>query len=107
MALFDEIYCKYKLPDDAPECVKECPGFQTYDLGQGMGQYTITEDGQLLCDSTLLGGLIIDALGGDQTKIKPIPIKYVRKRIEMCWCNLRGGSPGKGKQKGLWKLMIN
>jgi hypothetical protein len=93
MGLFDDIYCKKKLPDDAPEFVKKCPSFQTYDLGGGMGQYTITEDGQLMLESNMMREIF-------KSEPKPVPVKYVRKKIEMHATNLRAGAPGKGKKKG-------
>ena len=43
MGLFDTVLIKMPLPDDAPEFVKKCPVFQTYDLGRGMGEYFIDE----------------------------------------------------------------
>jgi hypothetical protein len=96
MSLFDEILCKRKLPDDAPDFVKKCPVFQTYDLGKGMGQFTITESGELICESTMISGML-ENIG---FKFHPVPIKYVRKKIEMHASNLRGGAPGRGKNKG-------
>jgi len=99
MGLFDEIYCKKKLPDDAPEFVKKCPAFQTYDLGRGMGQYTITEDGQLVLESNMMTDILREIF---KSEPKPLPIKYVRKKIEMYASNLRAGGPGKGKNKGKW-----
>jgi hypothetical protein len=82
------------LPDDAPKFVKDCPAFQTYDLGKGMGSWTITEDGGLQCDQTLIGGLLEQEFS---VKIPPCPISYKRKRIEMTASNLRGAGPRKGK----------
>lgn len=97
MGLFDEIHCKKKLPDDAPEFVKKCPAFQTYDLGKGMGQYAITEDGQLVLESNMMTNILREVF---KSEPKPILVKYVRKKIEMYATNLRGGAPGKGKRKG-------
>ncbi len=95
MGLFDTICCKKQLPDNAPDFVKECPVFQTYDLGRGMGEYTITEDGRLLMDSNLTTWMIREALGCKE--FPPVPLEYKRKRIEMRADNLRGGAP-RGKR---------
>ena len=78
MGLFDEVHCRYPLPDDAPEFVRRFRAFQTYDLGRGMGEYTITEEGQL-CASL--------------NSWRPGPIYYKRKRLELYASNLRGGKP--------------
>lgn len=92
MGLFDSIHCKMPLPDDAPEHVKACPVFQTYDLGRGMNDYVIDEDGRLFLESGLMSELITTLTG----KTTPfLPIEYDRKRIEMSACNGRGGRPTK------------
>lgn len=94
--MFDEIYCKIKLPEDAPDFVKRIPCFQTYDLGKGMGQYTITEDGELQLDSTTLTFMLAEAMGAPEGfQPKPMKISYKRKRIEMYTSNIRGGAPSK------------
>jgi hypothetical protein len=97
MGLFDEIHCKMPLPGEPPEFVKRCPVFQTYDLGCGMGAYTITKDGQLVIESTMLSDQFAEIMG---VEFRPSPMNFCRKRIEMHASNLRAGAPGKGRDKG-------
>jgi hypothetical protein len=91
MSLFDEVYCKMPLPDDAPAFVEKYRVFQTYDLGQGMGQWTIDEDRQLYCESTISADILKQALGID--KLPRVSVFYRRKRIEMAATNIVGGGP--------------
>ena len=89
MGLFDEIHCKMPLPGDPPDFVLARPLFQTYDLGRGMGDYTITGDGRLLMDGSMATHLLEQVLQtGD---ITPLCLGYKRKRIEMHADNVRGG----------------
>ncbi len=90
MGLFDDIYCKMPLPDDAPQFVKDCPVFQTYDLGRCMGQYIITEDGRLRYADDLTCQL-------PEHLREAMQPKYKRKRIRMHATNLRAGGPRKGE----------
>lgn len=86
MGLFDEVTVHPSLlPDDAPEHVKRCPVFQTYDLGRGMGDYEITADRKVICGSTarLLKLMPDSNITAEQ--------KWKRKRIELYASNLRGG----------------
>lgn len=93
MSLFDTVLCKAKLPDDAPSFLKDCPSFQTYDLGGTMADYEITADGTLILVSTVLSGMLAAAFGGK--KVVPVPVNYRRKRIELHASNLCGGAPSK------------
>ena len=94
MSLFDTIHCKRALPDDAPEFVKKSPVFQTYDLGRGCGDWTITEEGELRADRNIATEIFAEALN---VCIPPVMVRYKRKRIEMYATNLRGGGP-RGKK---------
>jgi hypothetical protein len=96
MGLFDTVHCKKALPADAPEFLKKSPFFQTYDLGRGMGEYTITEDGVLQVESNMMSWILEEALKVDHKPLA-IPLTYRRKRIEMYASNLRGGAPRGGK----------
>lgn len=102
MGLLDEVYCEMPLPDDAPEFLKKCPAFQTYDLGRGMGNFTITKDGILqLTPGTfdlswcfeITGVKPIEIPPDKITPIKPIPMNYKRKRLEIHATNLRAAGP--------------
>ena len=96
MGLLDDIYCKMPLPEDAPEFLKKCPAFQTYDLGRGMGEYIITEDGQLMMERHMLTGILMEAFGATEDP-PPMPVNYKRKRIEMHGSNIRGGGHRNGE----------
>jgi len=77
-----------ELPGDVPYFLKECPCFQTYDLGKGMSDYELDKDGKLWITRTMLGG----ALGIVEN---PTLVTYKRKRIELHSSNLRGGKPSR------------
>lgn len=95
MGMFDNVVIHNKLlPNDAPQFLHRCPVFQTYDLGRGMRDFTIGPDGVLMMDGPGLISFVFDALG---VRFDPIPVKYVRKRLEIHATNLRGskGPPNK------------
>ena len=55
MGMFDDIRCKYQLPDlDPGEEWLQTTTFQTKDLDSTMDNYTITEDGKLIYHPTRL-----------------------------------------------------
>lgn len=97
MGMLDSIHCKMPLPDESPIFIKENPFFQTYDLGRGMGDYVITEDGQLQMQSNIMSHILMEALGQSHEDMKPYPLNYKRKRIEMHASNLRGAGPRNGQ----------
>lgn len=92
MSLFDTVTCHYSLPGDVPNFLKECPVFQTYDLGRGMGEYVLDSEGRLWISNTMLGGLLTQALGVNKG-VDATLVPYKRKRMELYASNLRGGSP--------------
>lgn len=66
MSLIDDVSVDVKwLPAEAPEWLRKSPYFQTRDLGNQMGQYTINGDGRLIldCGSTIFGGILCQAFG--------------------------------------------
>lgn len=96
MGLIDSIHCKMPLPEGSPDFIKKNPFFQTYDLGRAMGDYVITEDGQLQMQNCLVGHILLEALGMGQEDMKPLPINYKRKKIEIYASNLRAAGPRDG-----------
>jgi len=99
MSLFDEIECKMPLPGDVPEFLKKFPLFQTHDLGQGMNEYEISEQGEIFLVHSALFGLIAGAFGKSSEDIRnyesKTPMIWKRKKIHMHASNIRGGSPSK------------
>lgn len=99
MSLFDEIECKMSLPGDVPEFLKNLPLFQTYDLGQGMNEYEISEQGEIFLTHSALFGLIAGAFDKDPEEAraceKKTKMTWKRKKIHMHASNIRGGSPSK------------
>jgi hypothetical protein len=91
MGLFDTVLIKMPLPDDAPEFVKKCPVFQTYDLGRGMGEYFIDEDGKLWYEANDYTYILCEAFGVEPKDVKPILCNYKRKKLELDASNIRGG----------------
>ncbi len=85
MGLFDTVTVR-KLPIDAPEFVKKFPVFQTYDLGRGMGDYEITDIGEIkrVPPSPQIAKLLPGLFQ---------PVLYKRKRIELYATNLKGAGP--------------
>ena len=92
MGLFDEIYCEYELPGEVPEFIKKCPSFQTKDLGEGMGQYIITKEGELFLDLSCY-----NIPGIPEFFLTNKKIGYSRKKIEMYGSNIRAAGPRDGK----------
>lgn len=98
MSCPDSIHCKMPLPE-APEHVKRCPVFQTSDLGNNLGEYTITEDGKLVLNNCAMGRLLMQSLGApNDYEPQPILVEYVRKRIEMFASNMLGSATREGKR---------
>jgi len=90
MSLFDTVTIECDLPDNAPEWLKRCPVFQTYDLGNHMSDYSITKDRELVIDDTCIGYMIREALGIIRQPER-LPIKYKHKRLVLYASNIRGG----------------
>lgn len=90
MSLFDTVTIECELPPTAPNWLKRCPVFQTSDLGQAMGDYTITKDRSFLMVNSIIGSILSQAC---DITIKALPIRYKRKRLSLYATNLRGGRP--------------
>lgn len=89
MGCFDTVCIECDLPPSAPDWLKDCPVFQTYDLGGMMGDYSITKDRKLVIVDTCIGETLREALG--VAKQPPIPVKYKRKKLLLYASNIRGG----------------
>lgn len=96
MGLFDSIRCDYPLPGDPPDFLKNAPFFQTKDLGEGMGDYYITKDGELYLDFSGFDGLKEALCGGTDFVLKDKKMN-TSKKIEFYGSNLRAGKP-RGKE---------
>lgn len=87
-----------ELPENAPEYLKRCPFFQTYDLGKGMNEYILSEDRELLLNvkHSMIYGMLKEVFGAPENPI-PTKIFHKRKKIIMSATNCRGGGPRNGK----------
>jgi len=92
MGLFDSIRCDYPLPGDPPSFLKNAPFFQTKDLGEGMGDYYITKDGELYLDFSGFDNLKEVFGEGKDFVLKDKKIN-ISKKIEFYGSNLRAGKP--------------
>ncbi len=92
MSLFDEVEVKMPLPGDVPDFLKGRQLFQTYDLGKGMGEYEISEDGKVCILSTPAWSILSGVL---ELKMQPMPLFWKRKKIRLHTSNIAGGSPSK------------
>lgn len=86
---FDNVICRYPLPGDVPEFLKNSPVFQTSDLGGGMGDYEITESGEVRPVFDQVTVEICRRLGLDVVA----PLQWKRKRLEIYASNICGGKP--------------
>lgn len=90
MGLFDEVTVLCELPENAPEFVRKCPVFQTYDLGRGANEYEITEDREFVMTGSAVGLMLATAFGAGDVKFKT-PVPFKRKRLELYTTNGCGG----------------
>lgn len=93
MAMFDTITCYFPLPDGF-----EYPyGWQTYDLGGGMGEFTIDKEGQLFFSGPgAVDCVLIRALTGKEpheVEIPPQPVNH-SGTVSIYGCNLARQIPG-------------
>ena len=62
-----------------------------------MGDFTITENGEVTIDHSIMGDFLAEAVGVSRDLLKPMRITWKRKKITMYASNLCGAGPRNGK----------